>query len=346
MSHDEFSEWIGGARGIRCGVRLLLCGLFCLAALRPATGQDIFSYHGDPIPADIERMYIKGLDYLVKTQAANGTWAASKGSEPGVVGVAVLAMLAHGDDPNFGPYSQAITRALTHILNSADGQSGYIGTTMYNHGFATLALAEAYGSVNDPRLGPALKKAVALILAAQSRNGRGAWRYSPTSTDADTTVSGAQIVALFAARNAGMAVPDRALKRGLDFVRSCQGGDGGVGYSSAGSASGPCTAIGSLVFALAKQRTATETKSAFRHLQQIDLRHGSYLYYYLYYAAQAFFHVDMDAWQVWNKKNARALAETQQADGHWEGGQGPVFDTSTALLSMAVNYRFLPIYER
>ena len=145
MSHDEFSEWIGGARGIRCGVRLLLCGLFCLAALRPADGQDLFAYHGDPIPADIERMYIKGLDYLVKTQAANGTWAASKGSEPGVVGIAVLAMLAHGDDPNFGPYSQAITRALTHILNSADGQSGYIGTTMYNHGFATLALAALLG---------------------------------------------------------------------------------------------------------------------------------------------------------------------------------------------------------
>jgi len=31
----------------------------------------------------------------------------------------------------------------------------------------------------------------------------GAWRYSPESKDADTTVSGAQMVALFAARNAG-----------------------------------------------------------------------------------------------------------------------------------------------
>ena len=40
---------------------------------------------------------------------------------------------------------------------------------MYNHGFAALA-GEAYGQVNDRRLGPALKKATELILNAQKRS--------------------------------------------------------------------------------------------------------------------------------------------------------------------------------
>ena len=58
--------------------------------------------------------------------------------------------------------------------------------------FATLALAELYGAVDDPRVGPALQRAVTLILEAQKRNQKGAWRYRPESNDADTTVSGGQ----------------------------------------------------------------------------------------------------------------------------------------------------------
>ena len=64
-------------------------------------------------------------------------------------------------------------------MKHADPATGYIGTSMYNHGFSTLALAEAYGAVDDPRLGPALQKAVRLIVLAQEENSLHAWRYSP-----------------------------------------------------------------------------------------------------------------------------------------------------------------------
>ena len=54
---------------------------------------------------------------------------------------------------------------------------------MYNHGFATLALAEYYGLTNETNIGPALKKQQTLLFLPKT-NPKGAWRYSPDSKDA------------------------------------------------------------------------------------------------------------------------------------------------------------------
>ncbi len=319
---------------------------FILLLTLPGYGQDLFRFHGDPIPANVEALYVKGLNYLQKSQSKSGVWSDSYGSQPGVVGLAVLAMLAHGEDPNFGPYSGSIKKGLNNILSQCNASTGYIGRSMYNHGFATLALAEAYGTVNDNRVGPALKKAVEMILSSQAKNSRGAWRYSPESNDADTTVSGAQMVALYAARNAGIPVPDKAIKTGLNYYRTNQSDDGGFGYSSASGSNGPRSAIGALVFALGKQKDTREFKAAFRYIQQVGFQESSYPYYYLYYASQAFFQGDMKVFEKWNNDNVRWLAGTQNSDGSWMGSHGQTFSTAAALLSLAVNYRMVPIYER
>ena len=326
------------------GVAWLLLGL----GARQAGAQDSLTYRGDAIPAAVESTYRKGLTWLVKNQTAEGCWPGSSGSEPGVAGVAILAMLAHGDDPNFGEYREAVKKAINFILQQARTDNGYIGTSMYNHGFATLALAEAYGSVQDPRIGPALQQAVALILSSQARNSMGGWRYTPESTDADTTVSGAQMVALLAARNAGLAIPDKAIKTALDFFASCQSGAGGFGYTSAGEGreGGATSAIGGLVFALARQKATAAFKSSIRYVEQIGLAQGGHEYYYRYYASQTLFHGNMVAWEKWNLENLRSLAGAQDADGSWSGNEGQGFATSAALLSLALNYRYLPIYER
>ncbi|MDE0838084.1 MAG: terpene cyclase/mutase family protein [Kiritimatiellae bacterium] len=314
--------------------------------LTPVHAQRMFEFHGDPIPPEVETVYQRGLEYLVKAQQPSGAFAGQSGNQAGVVGFAILAMLAHGEDPNVGPYAKSIKLGLNYIVSKAQKSNGYIGTSMYNHGFATLALAEAYGAVDDPRLGPALKKAVTLILTAQASNPNGAWRYSPTSQDADTTVSGAQMVALFAARNAGLDVPDTAIEKGLQFFSRTMAPDGGFGYTSPSGSSPPRTAIGTLVFALGKRKDSQEFQAGFRNLREMNARANQHLYYYLYYASQAYFHADMEAWHEWNVVNIKRLGSIQNADGAWPGSHGPVFSTSTALLSLAVNYRFLPIYER
>lgn len=314
--------------------------------LTPVCSQELFMGNPDGLPNQVERIYVKGLDYLTRAQAADGSWASERyGQEPGVVGLAVVALLAHGDDPNHGPYALPVQRGLDFILKNQEKSTGYIGPSMYNHGFATLALAEAYGAVEDPRLGPALQSAVELIVSSQKSNPQNAWRYSPQARDADTTVSGAQIVALFAARNAGIGVPEDAIQKGLEYLRQCQSEQGGIGYTSDSGPNAPRTAIGVLCFALAKEKNTDAFRKAFTFLEGQELPR-TYYNYFLYYGAQAFFHASPQAWNQWNRENITRLNSSQNPDGSWDGSFGATFSTAASLLSLALNYRYLPIYER
>lgn len=326
-------------RGGGLGLALALVGGWAGAAL--GQGEEFL----EAVPPQLERMYKRGLDWLARTQTEQGTWKDTYGQQPAVVGLAVTAMLAHGDDPNVGPYAVNIKRGLNFILSQQNERNGYIGNSMYNHGFATLALAESYGQVQDARLGPALQKAVELMLNAQARNAYGGWRYSPETSDADTTVSGAQMVALFAARNAGLGVPEEAINKGIRFFLLCQGADGGVGYTGPDAGNAPRTAIFALVLALAKQKNSKAFLAASRFLAGAPAEQH-YFHYYLYYASQAYFHTSPKAWREWNAVNLKVLSQTQSPDGNWEGSFGASFTTAASLLSLALNYRYLPIYER
>ncbi len=306
----------------------------------------MFSQNEDVIPPELDRTYTKAMQYLVKTQSPDGSWPGQYGTEPAIVALAMLSILAHGEDPNYGPYHATIHRCIDYILKNQNANTGYIGSTMYNHGFSTLALAESYGMVQDPRLGPALQKAVDLILTSQAHNPEGAWRYSPESPDADTTVSGAQMVALFAARNAGIGVPEDAINKALKFFVNCQTPDGGIGYTGPGGPNAVRTAIGSLVFALAKQEKSAAYRGTRVFLKTGGGDQGPYHEYYLYYAAQAMFRGGPAVFDSWNAENIKTLTHTQAADGSWTGQLGPTFSTAGSLLSLALNYRLLPIYER
>lgn len=312
----------------------------------PVSAQDLPLRQNDSIPAQVELIYERGLKFLATNQSEKGTWNDSVGSEPGVVGLCVAAFLAHGEDPVNGPYAKNIRLGIDYIL-SQQAKNGYIGSSMYNHAFAAKALAESYGVVNDPRIAPALKLAIELILSSQKKNRYNAWRYTPDSRDADTTVTGCQLVTLFAARNAGLEVPDEAIRQGLAYLASCRGKDGEYGYTSAGGGKPTLTAIGSLCLSLAKERDSKGYLASLAHLKKnMDYRDRYYPFYYEYYMSQALFHADETVWNEWNVRNIRYLATIQAQDGSFPGNQGASFNTAGALLSLALNFRFLPIYEK
>ncbi len=306
---------------------------------------------GTGVPDAVEDMYRRGLRGLAAAQNAGGSFDDGQyGVYPGVVGLAGVAFLAHGDDPNTGPYAANLRRCVDYIIAS-QRTDGYImgngGGNMYSHCFATLFLAESYGMVNDDRIGPALKKAVDLIVAAQAQNPLGAWRYSPDASDADSTVSGAATVALVAAANAGIEVPADAFPKARKYFKFCQDGSGRVGYSGPGGGSNALTAIGTLCYALTKAKEEPAYKRMCACLEDMPFEdNGGYKFYGLYYRSQAAFHVGPKEWARFNADNIAARRADQGDDGLWSGDGGPTFSTSAALLSLALNYRFLPIYER
>ena len=311
----------------------------------------------DPVPREMDTMYVKGLKYLKNSQDDKGAWSSGDayGSYPGTVSLCLLAFLAHGDDPNHGPYANNIKKCINYLIERQQA-NGYIGSSskndprgnMYNHGFSTLALAEAYGMVDDKRLGKALEKAVALTVSAQKRNSKGAWRYTPESQDADSTLAGCMIVSLYAARNAGIKVPEEAMTKALKYMDTCRSNtNGSYGYTSASGGRPTLAAIGSLCFSLAKQKDSEAYKQTLIYLNEtIGHREINYPYYWEYYMSQALFHADEELWNEWNKKNIRFLRTLQQPDGSLTGRKGKAFSTSASLLSLALNYRFLPIYEK
>jgi len=301
----------------------------------------------DAIPSQVDEMYSKGIRFLANSQSAEGNWPDTYGRYVGVVGLAVMALMSTGEDPNSGPYASNIQKALQFILKEQNEETGYIGDTMYNHGFATLALAEAYGVVEMQGLGQALQKAVDLSLTAQEANRQDAWRYNPASRDADTSVAGAVLVSLFAARNAGIAVPDDAFEKALAYFDSMRTSNAGYGYSNPSHPNFNRTAIGVLVFSLARRDDEPHIAKSLEYLSSnLNYRDPSYAYYFEYYMSQALFQADIDLWEKWNQINIRYLSTIQSPDGSWPGSNGATFSTSAALLSLALNYRLLPIYER
>lgn len=312
-----------------------------------AGAQGPLQHRSDPIPAQVEIIYQKGLDYLATNQNEDGYWDDSSGDEAGVVGLCVVAFLARGDDPVNGPYANHIRKGLDYIISKQDTDTGYIGTSMYNHAFATLALAECYGMVQHPQLATSLSKAVELTLSAQKRNRFHAWRYTPSSSDADTTVAGCQIVSLLAARNAGIPIPQEAIRKGLGYITNNRHSDGSYGYTSTSGGKPTLTAIGMLCLSLANEDDTKPFAKSLEYLKlDLEYRDRHYPYYFEYYMSQALFHADEATWNHWNQQNIRYMSTIQNNSGAFPGNQGSAFSTAGALLSLALNYRFLPIYEK
>lgn len=319
---------------------------------------------GQAVARDVRDMYARGLQYLIHTQSDDGSWPC-KQQGPGVTGLCLMTFLASGEDPNFGKYSTVVRKGVRNLIKSQDTDTGYLGSSMYHHGFAMLALAEAYGVVDDRRLweradgkqisiAESLELAVRCATTSQKKNPHNAWRYSPDDGGADTSVSGAVLVGLLAARNAGIAVSDESIGHAVKYFLSMTADNGQVAYS--GEVGGPeesiaRISIAALVYALAKQKDVPQYKATLEYLtQRIEGDGGTmgqhYLSYTRYYQSQALFQGDIDAWAKWNKQLVRQLKAVQNADGSFPGQFGPPVGTSMSLLSLALNFRLLPIYER
>ena len=110
---------------------------------------------GSKVPAEVKTIYSRGLSFLQSAQSDSGSWKTqgiSSSNQNGIDALCILSLLANGEDPNFGRYSANIRRGLVHLVSQQDAETGYFESSMYNHGFTMLALAEAYGAVDESLL--------------------------------------------------------------------------------------------------------------------------------------------------------------------------------------------------
>ena len=337
---------------------ILLAACTTAAAQSPSLGPMV--RYGEQVPIEVEETYERGLQFLAQSQLKDGSWPAEQRGG-GITGLCLMAFLAHGEDPNFGRYSQNIRRAVENLIDRQDKRTGYIGGSMYHHGFAMLALSEAYGAIDEsllttpgeskkPTIGESLELAVRCAITAQRENGLGGWRYSPTATDADTSVTGAVLMGLLAARNAGIEVPDKVIDNALSYFKARTRKDGSVDYTSnmgGFSDSMNRSAIATLVYSIGKRKHWEEFENTLQFLSnRLDHKASSHPSYFRYYMAQALFQGDVEAWKRWKKENNQRIRSLQRPDGSIQATYGTAYGTSMALLSLALEYRFLPIYER
>ncbi len=346
---------------------LLASFLVSIAFFHDSThAQESGIRYGQGVPPAVRLINERALRFLADTQAEDGSWSGPQ-SGAGITGICVMAMMASGEDPDFGPFSEYIRKALRRIIIDQDPDTGVASGTghgsFYHHGFATLALSEAYGVVNERVLwqgsgvpiegqrtiGQALELAVRAILTAQEKNPFKAWRYSPDSTDADTTVSGTVLMGLLGARNAGIEIPNKAVDNAMAYFQANTLRDGTVTYQITQSHGDSMvrSAIATLVYAIAKRKNTEEFKSTSDFIKTImDQDAQTYPQYQRYYMAQALFQADLDAWKAWNERVIEKLRLEQNEDGSLTSSHGLAYGTGMSVLALALNYRLLPVYER
>jgi hypothetical protein len=298
----------------------------------------------------------KSLAYLASKQRPDGGWH----NNHAVNALALLAFMGRGHTPGRGPYRDVIERGKNYLLTTANPTTGYVSfSSMYEHGLATLALAEMYGMDPDPKLEEVLRKAVDLIVKAQSPSG--GWRYNPAPGDQDLSVTVMQIVALRAANNAEIPVPAVVIEKAIAYVRSCAHPNGGYAYQAGGGPSPPTIAAGILSLQLLGKFDDPTIPKAVGELAKVPIQWGTavqYFYYFHYYAIQASYQIGGKQWNDWHPKVREMLLEKQNGDGSWnvpdgtaeasEGTVGPnkVYWTAMASLVLEIYMHFLPAYQR
>jgi hypothetical protein len=343
-------------------MRLIPALLVLALAARPVAGQDA----APKSAPDSDRAIRRALDYLKATQTPDGAWEAGFGKATSVTSLSVLAFLAAGHVPGApGPYREAVEKGIRYVLAHQKPNGMIVSNTshgpMYCHGISTLMLAEVVGMSADPALAEqargALSKAVDLILKAQDlskgKNHEGGWRYQPTSRDSDLSVTGWQVLALRAAKGAGCNVPSGQIDKALAYVKKCAARDGGFAYQPGGGPNNPRTGTGILALEICGSHLTPEAVAGAEYLMKHPPRWGNeYFFYEAYYCAQATFQVGDRYFDAYHPKLAAILVERQDKDGSWLSGDGNdrsggrPYCTAMAVLALAVEYRYLPIYQR
>ena len=332
----------------------------------PAAKEDVKSVE-EMVTPNTRTAISVGLDYLAQHQNGEGRAKGAFGNAGYSAGVAVtalsgLAFLCSGSTPISGKYSANI-RACTDFILGSVRDSGYISesnstrkfSNMYGHGYAMLYLSQVYGMSKRASLEEKLSRAVQLTCKIQNR--LGGWRYQPVMQDADLSITICQIMALRAAHNAGIEVPNEVREKTIKYVERCQNPDGSFHYTERGGRTTVAlTAAGVVSFYSAGIYEGPKIEKALKWLH--DHRPGkargqvvspmNYFYAH-YYAVQAMWHAQLQSphyWNAWYPLIREELLLKRNANGTWPDVKvGREFGTAMSCIILQMPYNYVPVFS-
>jgi squalene cyclase len=343
-------------RDLRGGV-IWLCSVTAPAL---AQAPEAKSYPQGVTP-EIDASITRGLEYLVRTQARDGSWRG--GGQEGVYPAAMtalagMALIASGSTPTRGPHWKAVRRATDFLMKAAQ-PDGLISVPseeqrpMYGHGFAMMYLASVYGMEEDSQRQQQIHRVLtsAVKLTAQSQSPAGGWLYTPDAGGDEGSVTVTQIQALRACRQAGITVSVATIDRAVKYIHDSANPDGSIRYRVSGPAGGrpPITAAAvAVLYNAGKYEDPIAEKALVSAVRTLPLGSVTQHYYYAHlYLAQALYQRGGRQFDEYFEKQTRWLLKQQRKDGSWEGESvGAIYGTTIALTIMQLPYAIVPIYQR
>ena len=305
------------------------------------------------------------LHWLAVHQEPDGHWdaakyAGDKTADPGVTGLAVMALMGGGNTTRKGEYRRNVMRGVEWLMKrqSADGA---VDKNIYCQSIATIALCESYGRARNERVGLAARKAVAYL--EKGVNPDGGWRYTANCGASDMSVSSWPIQALKTAKLARMKFDHAVYSRAMTYVDAMtdkgasKDSSGVVGYQyqadqDYGAGHPALTAAAMLVrqFSGVGVKSHILVKGAELTRKQAPdwSRKDFYLWYYATYAMH---NMGGEHRVWWNRRIRDVLVQNQCKLGdnagswdpkgaRWGSRGGRVYATALGALCLEVYYRY------
>jgi hypothetical protein len=324
--------------------------------VRPAASSAPVKKLADALPPEkwreLEHSVDRGLAWLAGQQGPDGSFSTMPLGQPAVTSLCVMAFLARGHQPGFGPYGQQLNRAIDFVLScqKKDGLFSFVApepvfqlggathTGSYNHAIAGLMLGEVYGHVTGLRarlVKTAIAKAIPFTRTLQTRpkpyaEDAGGVRYLQrrwNESDSDLSITAWQLMFLRSARNAEFKVPQRYMDDGIAYVRRCWDPQTGMFNYIANGNGGPAasrgmTGAGIVSLSMAGEHNTPMALAAGDWLVahpygSMGSLYGPYdrFYYSAYYCSQAAAQLGGRYWEKIFPPMVQAFLSVQEAGG-------------------------------
>ncbi len=350
-------------------VSLVVALLVPAVAVAAAEGASAEAPSAADVKAKAKTLMDTGIQWLLKQQNEDGSFAAEKSMEPAVTALAIRAMAT-------SPFRDELmktdefNKALDFLLSCVRDDGGvYIEDWAAN--YHTSVALSALAAIQDPKLRPKIDTVQAYVKKAQADEGEG---LSPGDTSyggigyrkgqREGDMSNLQF-ALISLKDSGLSSDDAAWGKALEFVKKCQNlkTDGGFIYRPGESKAGedPNAPEGETLYRSYQSMTyigllsmiyCNVAKDDERVVKAVEWlkKHWSYdenhpiglqgLYYNFHTLSRAFaaygqkYITDADGVKHdWYAELVEALAKRQHKDGYWVNTEKRWLETDKTLVT-------------